>query len=199
MSKKCPRNVNNFRTDHLFWDVLGLLVLNGPLTSLKHPSEGYNVAEASLGRDWGDWLWLGVTWGDFGVTLRWLWGDWAVTSGDLAVTSGDFGVTSGWLGCDLAVTSGDLGATSGWPGFDLGLPWGDWAGTSCWLGGALGWRWLGGDLGWSWVDFGVTCRWLGADFGWRAAAVAISPERRPAGKGQRSLYVFCVEKIWKEL
>ena len=28
----------------------GFLVLNGPLTSLKHPSEGYKVAEASLGR-----------------------------------------------------------------------------------------------------------------------------------------------------
>ena len=34
--KKCPRSVNNFRTEHL-GDLFGIV---GPLTSLKHPSEG---------------------------------------------------------------------------------------------------------------------------------------------------------------
>ena len=31
-------------------DVVGFGVLTDPLTSLKHPSEGYSVDEASLGR-----------------------------------------------------------------------------------------------------------------------------------------------------
>ena len=39
-NKKCPRSVNNSRTDHLF-DIFGMLGSpKGPLTSLKHPSEG---------------------------------------------------------------------------------------------------------------------------------------------------------------
>ena len=32
------RSVNNFRTDRFILDLLGFGVLNGPLTSLKHPS-----------------------------------------------------------------------------------------------------------------------------------------------------------------
>ena len=30
---KCPRSVNNFRTDHLYWDLFGFGVRNGALTS----------------------------------------------------------------------------------------------------------------------------------------------------------------------
>ena len=41
--------MNNLRTDHLFDSIGDLGVLNGLFTSLKHLSEGYNVAEASLG------------------------------------------------------------------------------------------------------------------------------------------------------
>ena len=43
MSQKCEQ----FSYGPFFRDLLGFGVLNGPLTSLKHPSEGYNVAEAS--------------------------------------------------------------------------------------------------------------------------------------------------------
>ena len=45
---------------------LGFWVLNGPLTSLKRPSEGYNVAEASLVGGVIGWDWAGV-----GLCWRW--------------------------------------------------------------------------------------------------------------------------------
>ena len=46
MLQKCEQ----FSYGRFFLRLFGFWVLNGPLTSLKHPSEGYNVAEASLGK-----------------------------------------------------------------------------------------------------------------------------------------------------
>ena len=49
MFKKCPRSVNNFRTEHLggyFWDFWSPYVAEASL------GRGYNVAEASLGSKW---------------------------------------------------------------------------------------------------------------------------------------------------
>ena len=51
MFKKTPKNVPEVWTIFvltIFGYFCGFWVLNGPLMSLKHPSEGYNVAEASL-------------------------------------------------------------------------------------------------------------------------------------------------------
>ena len=59
IKKTTTRSVNISRTNYVFEIFWGFWVLNGLLTSLNHPPEGYNVAEASLGSIfWRTWTYI---------------------------------------------------------------------------------------------------------------------------------------------